>query len=248
MDFAFCYFEREADLSLSDVSGLVNRDMDRKLAIHLVRNIRRFHPTSRITQLTNKTTPKLAADIDVLRMLLPEEKPMIARMLLYAMYQHSRCPTIFIDADMVICKPFEISLPPLTDCSVILCERSFVRGRIVHLKVPRVGLDSEEYLDMNIEDIMPFLGCFAITTNNQLWLHGLSLMISMESRQQIWNGDQIALKALYDSGRYAIHVLSEEHVAVPFNTYQKQANYSSAPFIHFKGNSKYSQEVRALLS
>jgi len=84
MDFAFCYFERDVETSAANELG--NRQMDRKLAQYLVRSIRRYHPNARITQLTNTTTPALSSDIDTLRLYLPEEKPMIARMLLYAAY------------------------------------------------------------------------------------------------------------------------------------------------------------------
>jgi hypothetical protein len=246
LDFAFCYFERESEMS-ADPKALTDRDMDRKLATKLVQSIRKFHPTARVTQLTNLRTPLVSADIESLRLELPEDYPMLARMILYAGYQHSDAPTIFVDADMVLAKPFRVNIQALTSKTVVLCERFFVRGQIVHLKVPRLALTFDEYNGLNIEDIMPFLGCFAITTSNLFWLQCLCEMSTMEPRSQAWNGDQLAMKSVFDRKTFDVRVLSEQRVAVPFKIYDTDPNYRVAPFVHFKGNSKYSPKARSVL-
>lgn len=247
MDFAFCYFEREVELNTSS-GNQAEREMDRKIAAQLVYSIRKHHPAARITQLTNLSTPALSSDIDLLRLALPEDKPMLARMLLYVGYQHSALPTVFVDADMVLAKPFNLSLQAATLRTVILCERYFVRGRIVHLKVPRLELEFTEYKGQKIEDVMPFLGCFAVTFSNHFWLQCLSQMLSMQPRFQAWNGDQLAIKEVNDRALYDVRVVSEQRIAVPFKVYESDPASRIAPFVHFKGNSKYSKSAAAFFA
>lgn len=236
MDFAFCYF----DMPGCDGSPEYRKTQVARLyATSLVQSIYHFHPQARIIQLTDHKTNPVSANIETYRLDVPIERPNLARMYLYAAFPVSGRMTAYVDADMMLTRPFNVEPIAPQDNTVILCERTFKRGFVQSLTVGQLGDKRYEHFDNQlIEDVMPYLACFAMASSNAFWAECLVHMNSLPDDLQAWFGDQLAMRVVAASDRFNIRILHENQVAYPVSELDGPGDPRCSAFAHFKGNSK----------
>ena len=172
----FCFFFFGNDLTMPE---------------QMVRSIKRFHHDAEILQLTNQSTPAVAGVTSVVRAAFDESEPMFARSALYASVVESGEPVCFLDADMLLVRPFpggEFLNPQV----VYLCERYFNRSSLVNTRF--AGLNLCEHEGKTLHEAWPYLGCFIVTASVFGLLQIHEIYKNLPSKLRRWYGDQEALR------------------------------------------------------
>jgi hypothetical protein len=235
MNFVFCYFDLPERYNLSGLEA------NRFLASSLVDSIYTHHPDAVVTQLSDLATPRVHPGVRELRLNVPIDQPNLARMYLYAAYNCRDELTIYIDADMILVRPFNLFPLRSRVDTVVVCERSFIRGEIEKLSVPQMASTYHDWNGKLIEDVMPYLACYAVTYSNLFWVDCLVAMHRLEPKFQAWFGDQVSMKEVCAAGHYDIRILPESICAYPVKYLSGNLRpENGCPFVHIKGNAKSS--------
>jgi hypothetical protein len=165
----------------------------------LVRSIRAaFGPNFQVHQLSDRDTPKVEGVTTHKKTKLSPQS-MVARLEAYAALEFTQ-PTLFLDADMLILRPFD--LPPLAENDVGVTLRG-ERDTIRFSK--REWAEFPEFTEKDSAQMMPYIFSFVYTRSPVLFLRQLNALRKMPKRFHRWYGDQMTLKSELDApGRFAI--------------------------------------------
>ena len=165
----------------------------------LARSIRTaFGPDFNIIQLSDRSTPRVEG-VTTQKQLKLSPHIMVARLEAYAALSIT-APTLFLDADMLVLRPFD--LPPLAENEVGVT----IRGK--RDTVPFSVQDCAafpEFAGKNIHDFMPYFYSFVYVRSPVLFVRQLNALRKLPKRFHRWYGDQVTLKSELDtSGRFVI--------------------------------------------
>jgi len=165
----------------------------------LVRSVRvAFGPQFNIVQLSDRNTPKVEG-VTSHKQLKLSPHIMVARLEAYAALSIT-APTLFLDADMLVLRPFD--LPPLAGNEVGVTTRG------IRETVSFTELDCAEYPEFAgkiTREVMPYLYSFVYVRSPILFVRQLNALRKLPKRFHRWYGDQVTLKSELDtSGRFVI--------------------------------------------
>jgi hypothetical protein len=210
----------------------------------LVRSIRySFGDDIKVVQLSDKATPEVSGVSEYKRLKL-SPRIMVARLEAYASVVVKE-PTLYLDADMLILKRFE--LPSLADGEIGLTRRIESDGGLINWRFP---VEFPEFQGKQFGDEMPFIYSFVYASSELLFVRQLNALRKLPKRYQQWYGDQVTLKREMEGDRFAIRELD---VSVYNRTVRSAIEFrelkASAPEVciaHFKGQ-RSKAEMRAAL-
>jgi hypothetical protein len=206
----------------------------------LCESIIKTNPTSGIIQLTDKRTPILSELVTkYIRIDGNKENLMFLRSKAYQSYKLQK-PTLFLDTDMLVIKEInENDIFKHND--LVLCEREFDRdlsGDNFNAYLMRNGLS--EFSNQTLYEVFPILGCFIGARKTQYLKTAHEIYSKYTINKKKWNGDQFALKELYQNNKDKIDLISENKIAYPLGRDEKFIN---SYIIHFKGNLKIKMQA-----
>jgi hypothetical protein len=151
---------------------------------------RRFGADMEVVQLSDLDTPEVEGVSRCQRMKL-SPLMMVARLEAYRSLAISE-PTLFLDADMMIVKPFD--LPALQPNEIGVTPRTD-RGEINW----RAPIEFPEFKGKTFGDEMPYIYSFLYTSTPDIFARQLDQLRKLPRRFQEWYGDQVTLKRELDS-------------------------------------------------
>lgn len=197
----------------------------------LVLSLRRtFGADMEVVQLSDPDTPQVEGVTRCQRMKLPAPI-MMARIQAYSTLEIAE-PTLFMDADMMVVKPFD--LPPLQANEVGVTPRD--DHTLINWHMP---VDFPEFENKYFDEEMPYIGSFVYTASPEIFRRQLEGMRKMVPRLQQWYGDQVTLKAEIDSGRFVRRDINVRHFNRTVRTVGEFNVLLGTDFdvciVHFKG-------------
>ena len=197
----------------------------------LVRSIRMAYGAGmEVVQLTDRDTPQVEG-VSLCKRVKLTPRIMVARLEAYASLAVKE-PTLYLDADMMIVRPFD--LPPLQPNEV------GVTPRKDHVKINwQFPIEFPEFQEQYFDVVMPYIYSFVYANSEVLFLRQLNMLKKMSKRFQLWYGDQVTLKKELDSGRYTIRPFDvNTHNRTVRSVPEFQDALASTPELciaHFKG-------------
>lgn len=192
----------------------------------MVASVRKVLGAVRIVQFTDGETPKVPGVNDVIRKSFEERLLMTFRLEHMADFDHQEA--IFLDTDIVVMHDIRCVFE--RDFDVALTRRE---GTIPFLSP---GAYAKYFPSGNVVDYMPYNSGVIFSTANDYWAKCLEVCRNLPTDLQIWFGDQIAIKAVADSGDYVVADLScDEFNYSPVSAEDRPEN---AHILHFKGRRK----------
>jgi len=201
----------------------------------LCESIRITNPNSNIIQLTDKRTPILSELVTkFLRVDGNKDNLMFLRSKAYQSYKIDK-PTLFIDTDMLVIKEIDEN-NIFKNNDLVLCEREFQKDLNDNaFKKYLINNNLHEYINQSLYEIFPILGCFIGARKTQLLEIAHELYSKYSDNKKKWNGDQFALKEIYQNNKDKIDLIGENKIAYPI---RRDEEFQNAFIIHFKGNLK----------
>ena len=200
----------------------------------LVRSIRAAFGTSfNVHQLSDRETP-MVEGVTSQKKLKLSPHIMVARLEAYAALSIAE-PTLFLDADMLVLRPFD--LPPLAENEVGVT----VRGeRDTFRFSKREWAEFPEFIEKDSAQMMPYIFSFVYVRSTILFLRQLNVLRKMPKRFQRWYGDQMTLKNELDApGRFAVRTFDVNIYNCTVRSRWEFEEIRSAPnavcLAHFKG-------------
>jgi len=205
--------------------------MDTSIPSLLVKSIRHSMGfETEVVQISDPHTPAIDGVTHVKRLKVTP-RDMVARLQGYSSL-NVREPTLFLDADMLVLRDFD--LPPLADNEVGVTRRH--RGTLLG---PPNDIQYPEFQGQDLADVMPYIYSFVYTCSGLLFVRQLNLLKRMPRRYQEWFGDQVTLKQELDSGRFLVREFSVDEFncsvgrAEEFEEVLQRA--TAIKIAHFKG-------------
>ena len=200
----------------------------------LCESIRITNPNSNIIQLTDKRTPILSEFVTkFLRIDGNKDNLMFLRSKAYQSYKVDK-PTLFLDTDMLVIKEIDAN-DIFKNNDLVLCERAYQLDEIMNEKYLILG-GLNSFVGKSGYEVFPILGCFiGVKNNTHLLKLSHSIYSDYSSILRKWNGDQLALKEIYQNNKDKIDLISENKIAYPI---RRDEEFQNALIIHFKGNLK----------
>ncbi len=200
----------------------------------LVRSIRRAFGTHfNVHQLSDRETP-MVEGVTSHKKLKLSPHIMVARLEAFAALSVKE-PTLFVDADMLVLRPFD--LPPLADNEVGVTVRG-TRDTIRFSK--REWAEFPEFTEKDSAQMMPYIYSFVYVRSPVLFLRQLNALRKMPKRFHRWYGDQMTLKSELDTA--ARFVVQTHDVNIYNRTVRSRLEFeevraSPEPvcLVHFKG-------------
>ncbi len=171
---------------------------DTAIPAMLVRSIRAaFGADFNVHQLSDRDTPMIEG-VTTHRQLKLSRLIMVARLEAYAALP-VREPTLFLDADMLVLRAFD--LPPLAENDVGVTPR----GERDTYDIPeRDWAEFPEFAHKNSAQVMPYIYSFVYVRSPVVFLRQLNALRRLPKRFHRWYGDQVTLKSeLAAPGRFA---------------------------------------------
>ena len=157
----------------------------------LVLSIRRtFGSDIEVVQLSDPDTPEVEGVSRCQRMKL-SPLMMVARLEAYRSLAISE-PTLFLDADMMVVKPFDLPALQANEIGVT------PRDERVEINW-RAPIEFPEFKGKYFCDEMPYIYSFIYTSTPELFARQLDQLRKLPRRFQEWYGDQVTLKHELDS-------------------------------------------------
>lgn len=197
----------------------------------LVRSVRlAFGADMEVVQLSDRDTPAVEGVTFCKRMKL-SPRIMVARLEAYSSLA-IREPSLYLDADMMIVKPFD--LPPLQANEIGVTPRT---DRVeINWRYP---IEFPKFKGKYFSDVMPYIYSFVYASSEILFVRQLNQLHKLPKRFQIWYGDQVTLKSELDSGRYGVRAFNvDTHNRTVRSVAEYQHAVTSTPDLciaHFKG-------------
>ena len=159
----------------------------------LVRSIRTaFGANFNVHQLSDRETP-MVEGVTTCKKLKLSPYIMIARLEAYAALS-IREPTLFLDADMLVLRAFD--LPPLAENEVGVT----ARGERDTYRIPeRDWAEFPEFAEKDSAQVMPYIFSFVYVRSTILFVRQLNALRRLPKRFHRWYGDQVTLKSELDA-------------------------------------------------
>src|SRR5689334_23200556 len=152
----------------------------------LVRSIRlAFGADMEVVQISDRDTPQVDG-VSICRREKLSPRIMVARLEAYASLAVKE-PTLYLDADMMIVRPFD--LPPLQANEIGVTPRT--DRTEINWRFP---IEFPEFQGKYFCDVMPYIYSFVYASSEVLFVRQLNLLRKMSKRFQLWYGDQVTLK------------------------------------------------------
>ena len=211
----------------------------------LVQSIRlAFGDAMEIVQLSDKGTPRIAG-VTRCKNLKLSPRIMVARLEAYASLSE-RIPTLYLDADMLIVRPFD--LPSLAENEIGVTHRDIDDSGLINWRFP---IEYPELEGKKIEAEMPYIYSFIYASTEILFLRQLTQLRKLPKRYQEWYGDQITLKKELGSARFVLKDfdagLYNRTVKSAIEFKELTASMPDLCITHFKG-ARAKDEMRYALS
>jgi hypothetical protein len=162
----------------------------------LVRSIRfAFGDEMEIVQLSNKETPEVTG-VTTCKSMKLSSRIMVARLEAYSSLTIKE-PTLFLDADMLVVKRFD--LPSLAANEVGVTKRNENENGQINWRFP---VEFPEFEGKYFLDEMPYIYSFVYTSSEILFVRQLNQLRKLPKRYQLWYGDQVTLKQELAAGRF----------------------------------------------
>ena len=211
----------------------------------LVRSIRlAFGPQFSILQLSGRETPQVAG-VTTHKKIKLSPHIMVARLEAFAASAVTT-PTLFLDADMLVLRAFD--LPPLSETDVGVTPRG-ERDTIRFSK--REWAEFPEFTEKDSAQMMPYIYSFVYVRSPVIFLRQLNALRKMPKRFHRWYGDQMTLKSELDApGRFTIRPFDVDiynrtvRSRIEFEEVRGAAN--AACIAHFKGPDSKAAMVESL--
>jgi hypothetical protein len=172
---------------------------DTTIPTMLVRSIRAaFGANFNVHQLSDRDTP-MVEGVTTHKKLKLSPLIMVARLEAYAALE-IKAPTLFLDADMLVLRAFD--LPPLAENDVGVT----ARGERDTYRIPeRDWAEFPEFAEKDSAQVMPYIFSFMYVRSTILFLRQLNALRKLPKRFQRWYGDQVTLKSeLAAPGRFTV--------------------------------------------
>lgn len=199
----------------------------------LVRSIRAaYRDEIEIVQLSDKATPKVSG-VSIYRRLKLSSRIMVARLEAYAGFSVKE-PTLYLDADMLVLKRFE--LPVIAQNEIGVTRRHPSDAGLINWRYP---IDFPEFEGKTFMDEMPYIYSFVYANSELIFVRQLNALLKMPKRFQQWYGDQVTLKRELDGDRFLIRDLDTAifnrtvRPAIEFR--EIKALSPEVCIVHFKG-------------
>ena len=208
-------------------------------SIHLA-----FDGAMEVVQLSDKDTPRIAG-VTRCKNLKLSPRIMVARLEAYASLTE-RIPTLYLDADMLIVRPFD--LPSLAENEIGVTHRDIDDSGLINWLFPQ---EYPELEGKTFEEKMPYIYSFIYARTEILFLRQLTQLRKLPKRYQEWYGDQITLKTELDSARFKLREfdvgLYNRTIKSSLELTELVANMPDLCITHFKG-ARAKDEMRNALS
>lgn len=165
----------------------------------LVRSIRAaFGADFKVHQLSDRDTPRVEG-VTIHKQLKLSRYIMVARLEAYAALQ-VREPTLFLDADMLVLRAFD--LPPLGEMEIGVT----ARGERDTYRIPeRDWAEFPEFAQKDSAQVMPYIFSFVYVRSTVVFLRQLNALRRLPKRFHRWYGDQVTLKSELEApGRFTV--------------------------------------------
>ncbi len=200
----------------------------------LVRSIRiAFGPHFNVVQLSDRSTPRVEG-VTSHKQLKLSPHLMVARLEAYAALSVT-APTLFLDADMLVLRPFD--LPPLAENEVGVT----IRGSRDTLRFSEQDCEEEPaFRGKDTLQVMPYLYSFVYVRSPVLFVRQLNALRKLPKRFHLWYGDQMTLKSELDApGRFVVRPLDiniyNRTVGSRMEFYEIRSAPEAVYVTHFKG-------------
>jgi hypothetical protein len=198
----------------------------------LCKSILRTNKKANIIQCSDYSSPEVSGVSKIFRLSGNPDQLMSFRLKAFSQLRFE-LPAIYLDTDMLVTKEFDPT-ELLNGNEVLLCRRTFNRNAIFN-PVQR-GLNFEEYSNLTLDSIYPFLACATITTCWKFWHQLLELLEKKDSKFLEWYGDQEVMRDwhILNTKRKVGYLPESEFGCLP--EFPEFAN--DAKVLHFKGPSR----------
>jgi hypothetical protein len=199
---------------------------DISYAQKMVKSLLRHNPNANVIMCTDKDTPDVMGITDRREFAVDRENLMFSRMKAFAGLNFAE-PALYIDTDMIFVDRVVVG-DILGAAEIVMCRREF--GRDAIFNVEQRGLRFDEYKDMTIDEVYPFVGCVTATKNSAPWEIMLGMYDKLDPKFKKWYGDQEVLKKYAES---EADMMSESvYGCLP------EHKHDGAKILHFKGPSR----------
>jgi hypothetical protein len=200
----------------------------------LVASIRRHLPGSlEVVQLSDTSTPRVQGTTRHVTLKLSAAM-MVARLEAYSALRIAE-PTLYLDADMLVMRPFD--LPALAMNEIGVTPRTQREDGLIQENSEQPVFP--EFRGRTLRQVMPYIYSFVYTRSEALFVRQLELLRAMPAPFHAWFGDQVTLKDAFDGE----HFIARDFDADTYNrTVKTSADYEAACasgdppcILHFKG-------------
>jgi hypothetical protein len=172
---------------------------DTSIPTMLVRSIRAaFGANFNVHQLSDRDTP-MVEGVTTHKKLKLSPLIMVARLEAYAALSIKE-PTLFLDADMLVLRAFDLPLLAENEVGVT------ARGERDTYEIPeRDWAEFPEFTRKNSAQVMPYIFSFMYVPSTIVFLRQLNALRKLPKRFQRWYGDQVTLKSELEApGRFTV--------------------------------------------
>ena len=192
----------------------------------MVKSVHLAMPDAHIVQFSDLDTPRVAGAHDVIRRSVSLDELMIARLDHLAEFAHREA--IFLDTDIIVRRdlrevfalPFDVALT----------------RRYGELALAADDPYGRHFPSGNVIDYMPYNAGVMFSRTQDFWIACREACEHMHPDFRRWYGDQIALKAVADTGEYAVFELAA-HI-LNYSPAHPQDIPDTALVLHYKGARK----------
>jgi hypothetical protein len=192
----------------------------------MVKSLLRYNPNANVIMLTNKNTPDVMGVTERCEYDLDPNEITYSRVKAFALRNLDE-PALYIDTDMIFVNRVAVG-ECLGDAEIVMCRREF--GSDMTFNVEQRGMRFDEYKDMTMDQVYPFVACATATKNSAPWQIMLEMFDKIDPKFRKWYGDQEVLKLYAES----------EANTMPESIYGCLPEYKhdGAKIIHYKGEAR----------
>lgn len=202
---------------------------DIALPSQLVASLASHHPGAEIIQVTDSVTPTVPGVTHTV--VTSGDRQHLMAWRTRAFYDLGLDePAAYLDTDMVCRRPFAPAML-LADYPAVFCKRSFMRDAAFTGR--QRGQDFSEYAGRPLGELYPYVGCFVVTEDADVWGELSEMFTALPDKFRVWYGDQEVLREFAD--RHSIATVAEsQYACLP----EHLPEYPHAVLVHYKGPRK----------
>lgn len=194
----------------------------------MVKSLLRHNPNANIIMLTDKDTPDVMGITERCEYDLDPNEMTFSRVKAFALRNLDE-PALYIDTDMIFVDRVVVE-ECLGEAEIVMCRREFQREAIFNIE--QRGIRFDEYKDMTIDQVYPFVACATATKNGAPWIEMRAMLDGINKKYRKWYGDQEVLKRY--ANKHSCGVLLESI----YGCLPEFMEVHDAKIIHYKGPSR----------